>query len=93
MKLEAGRIRLSPSDLANHLACPHVSSLDRGVLEGRWAKPDHYRPETEILAQRGLEHEKAYLEHLERSGRRLERLPEGEDAAATGPPRGHDRAW
>jgi len=74
MKLEAAGFRLSASDLANHLACPHVSSLDRGALEGRWDVPQWHRPEAEVLAQRGLEHERAYLAHLEQQGRRLIRF-------------------
>ncbi len=73
MKLEAGGLRLSASDLANHLACPHVSTLDRGTVEGRWEIPQWRRPDAEVLAQRGLEHERAFLAHLEARGRRLVR--------------------
>ena len=84
MKLEDGGLRLSASDLANHLACGHVTTLDRGLAEGRWPKPDRYRPEAEVLAQRGLEHERAYLEHLQRQGRRLVRGPDEEVPTASG---------
>jgi uncharacterized protein len=76
VKLDADTLRLSATDLANHLACRHLTALDRGVAEGRWKPPDWFRPEADVLRQRGLEHEKAYLTHLERQGTVITRLPE-----------------
>src|ERR1700694_1259763 len=35
MKLLPSGLRLSASDLANHLGCRHLTLLDRGVAEGR----------------------------------------------------------
>ena len=81
MKLETGALRLSATDLANHLACRHLTSLDRGVAEGRWKPPDWFRPEAAVLRERGLEHERAYLAHLEQQGRRITRLDEGPEGA------------
>ncbi len=77
MKLEAGALRLSATDLANHLACRHLTVLDRGVAEGRWKPPDAYRPDAAVLRERGFEHERAFLAHLERQGRTITRLGEG----------------
>src|SRR5690349_14078761 len=79
MKREVAWLRLSATDLANHLACRHATTLDRGLADGLWKAPDFFRPEADVLAQRGLEHENAYLVHLERQGRRVTRLPEGFD--------------
>jgi len=79
MKREVAWLRLSATDLANHLACRHATTLDRGLADGLWKAPDFFRPEADVLAQRGLEHENAYLVHLERPGRRVTRLPEGFD--------------
>lgn len=76
MKLETDRLRLSATDLANHLACRHVTALDRGAAEGRWKPPDWFRPEAAVLRERGLEHERAYLAHLEGEGRRITHLDE-----------------
>ena len=81
MKLDDGKLRLSATDLANHLACRHVTALDRGVAEGRWKPPDWFRPEADVLRQRGMEHEKAYLAHLERQGMVITRLDEGAPSA------------
>jgi uncharacterized protein len=71
MKLEAATLRLSATDLANHLACRHLTGLDRGEAEGRWGAPDWFRPEAAILRERGLEHERAYLAHLAADGREI----------------------
>jgi uncharacterized protein len=71
VKLEADILRLSATDLANHLACRHLTSLDRASAEGRLKPPQWRRPEAEVLAQRGLEHERAYLAHLEKNGRKI----------------------
>src|SRR5436309_1211590 len=60
VKLEASTLRLSATDLANHLACRHLTALDRGAAEGRWKPPDWYRPEADVLRQRGFEHERGY---------------------------------
>ena len=79
MKADAGAIRLAATDLTNHLACRHLTSLNRGVAEGRWKPPDWYRPEADVLAQRGLEHERAYLAHLEAHGRVVTRLGEDDE--------------
>ena len=81
MKLDGDTLRLSATDLSNHLACRHLTTLARGEAEGRWKAPDWYRPETDVLRQRGLEHEKAYLKHLERGGLSITRLNEAAPAA------------
>src|SRR5512145_1613360 len=79
MKPQTGILELTATDLANHLACRHLTTLDRGHAEGRWKPPDWFRPEAAVLRERGLEHERAYLAHLERQGRRITCLDEGED--------------
>ena len=74
MKLEKDALRLAATDLANHLACRHLTTLDRGLAEGKWKAPDWYRPEAEVLQQRGIEHEQEFLRHLESQGRRIATL-------------------
>jgi predicted RecB family nuclease len=77
VKLDTGTLRLSATDLANHLACRHLTWLDRGAAEGRWGPPKWFRPDAAVLRERGFEHERAYLAHLELQGRRITRLEEG----------------
>ena len=57
-------LALSPTDLANHLACPHLTTLDLEVALGMRKAPHVPSSVTEALRQRGLEHETAYVEHL-----------------------------
>lgn len=73
-------MRLSASDLANHLGCRHLTGLERAAAEGRLEPPRWRDPALAVLQQRGLEHEQAYVEHLRALGRRVETL-EGEDGA------------
>jgi predicted RecB family nuclease len=64
MKLIDRLLRLSATDLANHLGCSHLSRLNRAVAAGELRRPRWHDPVGELLQERGREHEKAYLEHL-----------------------------
>jgi predicted RecB family nuclease len=83
VKRETDALRLAATDLANHLACRHLTTLEQGSAEGRWKPPNYFRPEADVLAQRGLEHERAYLAHLEAQGKTVTRLdPENDGRSA-----------
>jgi hypothetical protein len=56
------------SALSNHLACGHLTALDVAVAASERAPPDWHSPGAVVLQQRGIEHERAYLAHLEASG-------------------------
>ena len=49
MKIENGAVRLSASDLSNHLNCEHVTTLDYSVAIGTLAKPDWTNPDALVL--------------------------------------------
>ena len=68
MKACSGIIRLSASDLSNHLACHHLTSLDLAVSLGARPAPAWRSPDAEVLQERGMAHENAYLAHLEAQG-------------------------
>jgi predicted RecB family nuclease len=68
MKLDSGRLRLSASDLSNYLACNHLTSLDMAVANEEKAAPEWRSPDAWVLQERGIEHEKSYLSHLQDSG-------------------------
>ncbi|HXF97944.1 MAG TPA: TM0106 family RecB-like putative nuclease [Gaiellaceae bacterium] len=74
-----GTIRLSPSDLANHLACPHLTTLELAVQRGELAKPQPDNPYGDLLRAKGEAHEQAVLARYEAEGRRVLRLPRYED--------------
>lgn len=77
MKLLDGTIHLSATDLANHLACRHLTALNRAVEEKRIARPPQ-RADLILLRELGERHERAYLTHLGAQGLRLSQPPEGE---------------
>ena len=65
MKAISGSIRLSASDLSNHLACHHLTSLDLAVSLGARPAPAWRSPDAKVLQERGMAHEDAYLAYLE----------------------------
>ncbi|HEY2857574.1 MAG TPA: TM0106 family RecB-like putative nuclease [Terracidiphilus sp.] len=68
MKKSATNVRLSASDLSNHLSCRHLTVLDLEVAAGERPVPSWSSPDAQILRERGIAHENAYVEHLRASG-------------------------
>jgi uncharacterized protein len=82
MKRTGDTLRLSATDLANHLACGHLSHLDLAVARGLRRPPDWNPPDAALLRERGEEHEDAFLTHLEAKGLRIARPGDGPDDEA-----------
>ena len=61
-------IRLSASDLVNHLACQRLTELNHQVAVGLRAAPEYWDPTLDLLWERGLAHEQAYIQHLMDAG-------------------------
>ncbi len=57
-------IRLWATDLAGHLGCHHLTQLSLRAVRGELERPFYNDPTLEVLRQKGIEHERAYLEHL-----------------------------
>jgi len=68
MRYLSGNLYLAATDLSNYLGCKHLSQLDRAVAGGELAKPDWFDPALVVLAQRGEQHEAAYVAHLRAQG-------------------------
>jgi predicted RecB family nuclease len=68
MKKSGTSIRLSASDLSNHLSCRHSTALDIDVAMGGRSAPVWNSPDAQILQERGIAHEEAYVEHLKSTG-------------------------
>ena len=82
MRVVGGEVVLAAGDLAGFLECRHKAELDHEVLRGARARPPAYRDEmVEVLAERGLEHEAAYVASLGAQAVRIE--SDGDGAAAT----------
>jgi len=61
--------RLSPSALANYVACSHLTTLELAVARGELVKPHVEDAQAELIRSKGEEHERAYLEELLDDGR------------------------
>jgi uncharacterized protein len=68
MKRTPDGIRLSATDLAHHLSCRHLTTLERAATARELEPPRWRDPALEVLEARGLRHERAYLEHLRAQG-------------------------
>ena len=68
MRLTRDGLRLSPSDLNNFLACEHRTWLDLRRARGEIALRKAPRPDAELLAERGRQHEAAFLQELVDTG-------------------------
>ena len=71
MDLRGERPLFFATDLTNFLACRHLMALERLRAHGLAKRPFFDDPMVEILQQRGLDHERAYVEHLAKSGKRV----------------------
>lgn len=80
MKSFSDRFLLSASDLSNHLACRHVTSLDLAVSLGERSAPEWHSPDLWVLQKRGLEHEMAYITYLAAQGLSIVDLRDGHHA-------------
>lgn len=68
MKERQGTIFVSATDLANHLSCRHLTTLDLRLAKGEIGEPSWENPHLRALQQRGLEHEQAYVASLRTRG-------------------------
>ena len=68
MKQADGRLGLAATDLANHIACGHLTTLNLRVARGELGSYTNFDPLLKILAERGREHEAEYEAHLRAQG-------------------------
>jgi predicted RecB family nuclease len=79
MKNTSAGLRLSATDLSNHLACKHLTSLDLDVARGQRPAPDWRSPDLAVIQELGMRHEAAYLASLRDAGLSLVDLREIRD--------------
>ncbi len=68
MRIVDGRVRASPTDLANFLACRQKTALEVQVAEGILEKPTWRDPLADVLRDRGEAHERRYVERFGSKG-------------------------
>ena len=83
MRIRQGAVTISATDLANHLSCRHLTTLDLRLAKGEIAEPSWENPHLRVLQQRGLEHEKAYIASLRAQGLAIVDLSEEPEESAT----------
>lgn len=78
MRVADGARLYSASDLVNYMGCDHATLFDLRQLTQPVEIPtdDAY---TVLLQEKGLEHERAYLESLRREGRSVVEIPSADD--------------
>src|SRR5687768_13039374 len=77
MKLRE-RLLLSPSDVTAFLACEHLTTLSLAHARGELERPEVENEQAELIFRKGLEHERAYLEHLRADGNTVLEIPDPE---------------
>jgi len=83
MRILRGTVTLAATDLANHLSCRHLTAVNLRLAKGEIAEPSWDNPHLRVLQQRGLEHEKAYIEGLRAKGLDVVDLSNEPEAAAS----------
>jgi predicted RecB family nuclease len=68
VKLSSNEIRLAATDLSNHLACHHLTSLDLSVVRGQRDAPEWRSPDLIVIQELGMRHEAGYLRFLQDKG-------------------------
>ena len=68
MRMSDSAIELSASDLSGFLSCIHLTALDLAVTQGKREPPAWVDPALIVLRERGLEHERGYVDELRARG-------------------------
>ena len=68
MRLVESAVEFSASDLSRFLGCHHRTGLDLAVAQGLLSRPKWVDPALQVLQERGLEHERQYVDALAAEG-------------------------
>src|SRR6266511_3175325 len=68
MQLRGDHLLFSPSDLANFVACEHLSQLELAVALGEIIRPSFANAYVDLIARKGVEHERNFLDSLRLAG-------------------------
>ena len=78
MQLLGGHIRYSPSDLANFIACEHLTQLDVTIALGESTRPSFGNAYTDLIKRKGEERERNFIEVLGAAGHVVTQVGLGE---------------
>src|SRR5436190_15175299 len=71
MDLRGEKPLFSATDLTNFIGCRHLTALERLAAHKLAKRPFFDDPMLDNLRERGLEHERAYVQSLAQSGKRV----------------------
>jgi uncharacterized protein len=83
MQRRGAVVSLTPTDVASHLACPHLTQLGWALVEGRLRVSLPEDPRCDARARRGAAHEQGYVESLASRRLSIQDLRITNDPAAT----------
>jgi uncharacterized protein len=82
MKVQENQILYSPTDLANHTSCKHLTELNKKLARGVIEAPEMFNnPSLTLLKERGQSFEKEHLAELRRNGLQIMEIEYGEGNA------------
>jgi predicted RecB family nuclease len=82
MKKENNNIIFSPSDLANHLSCKHLTNLNKKAAFGLIKKPTFKNRVLDMLRDRGIAFEAEFLKILREEGKTIIEITQTQTDAA-----------
>ncbi|MCS5488905.1 TM0106 family RecB-like putative nuclease [Algoriphagus limi] len=71
MRVFKNNLIFSPSDLANHISCRHLTQLNKLAATGSLEKPYTSNRVLEVLREKGIAFEEQYLQELESQGKSI----------------------
>ncbi|MEI8060458.1 MAG: TM0106 family RecB-like putative nuclease, partial [Ferruginibacter sp.] len=74
MKKENNTLIFSATDLSNYINCKHLSSQNKEAALGNLKKPVYKNRVTEMLQQKGIAFEAAFLNELEAEGKNIVKI-------------------
>jgi predicted RecB family nuclease len=77
MKIISDQLRLSATDVSNHLACRHLTHLELSVARNEREEPEWRAPNLRIIQELGLQHEARYLKFLAGQGLQIVNFDKG----------------
>jgi predicted RecB family nuclease len=78
MQRSGSQLLYAPSDLANFIACEHLTQLELAAVLGESTRPYFSNAYIDLIARKGAEHERNFLEALRADGHEVVEVGLGE---------------
>ena len=79
MQPHGKKLLYSPSDLGNFVACEHLTQLELAAMLGESTRPSFSNAYMDLIARKGEEHEKNFLDALRAEGHAVDEVGLGVD--------------